>query len=148
MFSQIKAATRMTNWDAQTVIPSFDFLCCHHYQLDIWMKNQLRNFDPFKNRKTNSVIRKSLEEYRTSASSYAAPLLQRCNRGEICVRPPRPYFAVLCLTPSSPGSSTGRWWNAGVFCSLLGPMWEKGLCSSVPLIEHSNPHGLLAALHI
>lgn len=76
MFSQIKAATRMTNWDAQTIIPSFDFLCCHHYQLGIWMKNQLRNFDPFKNRKTNSIIRKSLEEYRTLASSYTTLLLK------------------------------------------------------------------------
>lgn len=74
MFWQIKAATRMTNWDAHTIIPSFDFLYCHCYQLDIWMKNQLRNFDPFKNRKTNSVIRKSLEEYRTLASPYAAHL--------------------------------------------------------------------------
>lgn len=73
MFSQIKAATRMTNRDAQTVIPSFDFLCCHPLSVRHLNENQLRNFDPFKNRKTNPVIQKSLEEYRTSVASYSLP---------------------------------------------------------------------------
>lgn len=138
MFWQIKAATRMTNWDAQTIIPSFDFLCCHCYQLDIWMKNQLRNFDPFKNRETNSVIRKSLEEYGTVASPYTCC---KCGRRGLASTA---AWAGLCLGPGSPGSFTG----------VSAPFWARcarehfRICSPALLTEHTHPHGSLAILRI
>lgn len=130
MFWQIKAATRMTNWDAQTIIPFFDFLHCHCYQLDIWMKNQLRNFDPFKNRKTNSVIRKSLEEYGTAASPYAAHLLQLWGAGVCALDQAAQGPAQNSLLPSGPDVPGGK------------------ICSSVLLPEHTHSHVLLAILHI
>lgn len=142
MFPQIKAATRMTKWDAQTIIPSFDSLCCHHYQLDIWMKNQLKNFDPCKKmEKTNSIIWKSLEEYRTLALSYAVPLLHLCSHGEKCVRPPSLLLGIAVPTPGWAGSETP---TSSAIC--LGPLCKQGLGSSVPLIKHSKASLVLCRL--
>lgn len=128
MFWQIKAATRMTNWDAQTIIPSFDFLYCHCYQLDIWMENQLRNFDPFKNRKTNSVIRRSLEENRTAASPCAA--LWGEGRGQ--------DWAL-----DQAGSSTGRPWSTDV----PAPFWawkDRGKSLFFSVSHRAHPPSWLA----
>lgn len=140
MFWQIKAATRMTNWDAQTIIPSFDFLYCHCYQLDIWMKNQLRNFDPFKNRKTNSVIWKSLEKYRTLASPYAARLLQLWAEGVWPPHLPRQDCA------SDPAAQGPAWAGNETQMSLLpsGPSVRE----RERKLFFTHPHDLLAALHI
>lgn len=59
---------------------------------------------------------------------------------------PSPPPLQHCAYTQQPKFCIVMWWNAGVFCSLLDPTWERRLCSSNPLINHSNPHVLLAAL--